>query len=119
MNVDEMRQYIRYKTDIPVVCRSGPTKLEGQPRMINFSKNGLCFTTRERIELDSELSITIPFNKDELEDDGTVMWRMDMESFFSKEPGAVINAAIDKYVYITVNKKFNNEGCFGPFFYEF
>ena len=29
-----------------------------------------------------------------------------MESFYSQESGAVINAAINKYVYITVNKKF-------------
>ncbi len=32
----------------------------------------------------------------------------DLNSFFSHEHGAVINAAINKYVYITVNKKFNS-----------
>ena len=32
----------------------------------------------------------------------------DIESFYSKTGGAVVSTAIDKYVYITVNKKFDN-----------
>jgi D-glycero-alpha-D-manno-heptose-7-phosphate kinase len=32
----------------------------------------------------------------------------DIESFYSKSVGAVVSTAIDKYVYITVNKKFDN-----------
>lgn len=32
----------------------------------------------------------------------------DIESYYSKSGGAVISTAIDKYVYITVNKKFDN-----------
>ncbi len=32
----------------------------------------------------------------------------DMECFYSKSEGAVLSTAIDKYVYITVNKKFDN-----------
>jgi len=32
----------------------------------------------------------------------------DIKSFFSYEPGAAINAAINKYVYVTVNKRFDN-----------
>ena len=32
----------------------------------------------------------------------------DIESFYSKSGGAVVSTAIDKYIYITVNKKFDN-----------
>jgi len=32
----------------------------------------------------------------------------DLPSFYEQEPGTVISTAIDKYVYITVNKKFDN-----------
>lgn len=32
----------------------------------------------------------------------------DIESYYRKSPGAVISTTIDKYVYITVNKKFDN-----------
>ncbi len=33
----------------------------------------------------------------------------DLKEYYSKQPGAVISTAIDKYVYITVNKKFEND----------
>ena len=32
----------------------------------------------------------------------------DIESFYSKLGGAVVSTTIDKYVYVTVNKKFDN-----------
>lgn len=33
----------------------------------------------------------------------------DLAAFYHKEPGAVISTAIDKYIYITVNKKFDRK----------
>ena len=33
----------------------------------------------------------------------------DLASFYEHEPGAVVSTAIDKYMYITVNKKFDNQ----------
>ena len=33
----------------------------------------------------------------------------DMDCFYKEEPGAVISTAIDKYIYITVNKKFDSK----------
>ncbi len=32
----------------------------------------------------------------------------DLEAFYRQEPGAVVSTAIDKYIYITVNKKFDD-----------
>jgi D-glycero-alpha-D-manno-heptose-7-phosphate kinase len=32
----------------------------------------------------------------------------DLEAFYQHEPGAVLTTAIDKYIYITVNRKFDN-----------
>lgn len=33
----------------------------------------------------------------------------DLESYYSKSPGAVVTTAINKYIYINVNKKFDNK----------
>ena len=33
----------------------------------------------------------------------------DLQSYYKHKPGAVISTAIDKYIYITVNKKFDNK----------
>jgi D-glycero-alpha-D-manno-heptose-7-phosphate kinase len=33
----------------------------------------------------------------------------DLPAFFTQEPGAVVSTAINKYIYITVNKKFDNK----------
>jgi len=35
----------------------------------------------------------------------------DLQSYYKHKPGAVISTAIDKYIYITVNKKFDNKIC--------
>src|SRR5206468_12258067 len=32
----------------------------------------------------------------------------DLAAFYSQEPGAVLSAAIDKYMYLTVNERFGN-----------
>ena len=33
----------------------------------------------------------------------------DLAAFYRHEPGAVVSTAIDKYIYINVNRKFDNK----------
>src|SRR5438132_12740062 len=33
----------------------------------------------------------------------------DLAAFYRQEPGAVVSTAIDKYIYITINKKFDHK----------
>ena len=35
-------------------------------------------------------------------------WRHDLAAFYSREPGAVLSTAIKKYMYITVNRRFDD-----------
>jgi Tfp pilus assembly protein PilZ len=89
MNIEEMRQYIRHPTDIPIECSVPDTPIEDKPRMRNVSKSGLCFATKTRIEPGSNIHLKIPLNGVELEVDGLVMWCHDMDR--SYEMGVKFN----------------------------
>jgi hypothetical protein len=82
INIEEMRDYIRYPSDISV---SGRTE-HGQPidgaHMNNISGNGLCFTARTKVEPGNSIYLGIPLHLNQFEVKATVMWCMDMDSHY-------------------------------------
>lgn len=82
MNIDEMREYIRHPTDIPIGCQAPNLQIDGSPRMRNVSHSGLCFTTKSCINRGSNVHLTIPVNGEDFEVDGVVMWCHDMETHY-------------------------------------
>ena len=82
MNIEEMRQYIRHPTKIPIQCTTPHGRLNDNPVMRNVSKSGMCFTTGTKIEANSNIELTIPFLGTEIEIAGTIMWCHDMDDFY-------------------------------------
>ena len=82
MNIDEMREYIRHSTDIPIKCNIPNTPIDDQSRMHNVSNNGLCFTTKTKITTGSNINVKIPLNDTDFEVNGVVIWCYDMESHY-------------------------------------
>lgn len=88
INIEELRQYIRHPTDIPIECSvpdspdTPDTRAEAKSRMRNVSRSGLCFTTRTRIEPGSQIKLKIPVNNVDFEVIGVVMWRNDMDGSY-------------------------------------
>ena len=82
INIEEMRDYIRYPSDISI---SGRTE-QGQPidgaHMNNISGNGLCFTARTKVEPGNSIHLGIPLHLKQFEVKATVMWCMDMDSHY-------------------------------------
>jgi len=79
VNIDEMREYVRYSTDIAIGCQVPNLQIEGSPRMRNISQTGLCFTTKSCVQRGNNIHLTIPVNGVDFEVDGTVMRCHDME----------------------------------------
>ena len=82
MNIEEMRQYVRHSTEIPIHCTTPHGELGDNPVMRNVSKTGMCFTTGTKIDPKSTIQLTIPFHDTRIEVVGTVRWCHDMESHF-------------------------------------
>jgi len=82
MNIDEMREYIRHPTDIPIKCNIPDTPVDDSSRMRNVSNSGLCFTTKTKTTPGSSIHIKIPLNDADFEVSGIVMWCHDMETHY-------------------------------------
>ena len=82
MNIDEMREYIRHPTDIPIKCSISDTPIDDQSRMHHVSNSGLCFTTRTKITNGRDINIKIPLNDTEIEVNGVVIWCYDLENHY-------------------------------------
>jgi hypothetical protein len=82
MNIDEMREYIRHPTDIPIICSISNTPIDDQSRMHNVSNNGLCFTSRTKVTTGSNIDIKIPLNDTDIEVNGVVIWCYNMENHY-------------------------------------
>ena len=83
--IDEMREYIRHPTDIPIECsvqNATATAAATSPRMQNISHSGLSFITRSNLAPGLLIHLQIPLNNQIFEIDGIVMWCLDMDGFY-------------------------------------
>ncbi|MCW8962689.1 MAG: PilZ domain-containing protein [Gammaproteobacteria bacterium] len=76
---EEMRQYIRHPTNIPIEYSILDVTIEDKPHVRNISRSGLCFTTSTRIEPDKIIHIKILLEGYDFEVEGIVMWCRDSE----------------------------------------
>ena len=73
MNSNDVRQYHRYATDIPVML--GPTVDDEEIYyMQDVSQGGLCFQAARRIEPGTSIALCVPVCRPGLEVDGEVVW---------------------------------------------
>lgn len=74
---EEMRQYIRHPTSIPIEYSIPNVTFDDVPYIRNISRSGLCFTTSTSIEPDKIIRIKILLEDYDFEVEGIVIWCRD------------------------------------------
>jgi hypothetical protein len=82
INIEEMRKFARYPSEIPIQCQTAQGQPVENPRMQNVSGDGLCFTASTKIDPNNELRITFPLDGKAIHIKGKVAWCMDMDSHY-------------------------------------
>jgi hypothetical protein len=76
---EEMRQYVRHPSSIPIAYSLPNVTFEDVPHIRNISPSGLCFTASTRIEPDKIIHIKILLEGYDFEVEGIVIWCRDVE----------------------------------------
>ena len=82
INIDEMRDYIRYPSDVSISGRTERGQSIDGANMNNISGNGLSFTANTKVDPGSNIYLGIPFHLKQFQIKAVVMWCMDMDSHF-------------------------------------